>query len=99
MANDLDTSDERDDASQWLQDLSSGEDEFESLRRKSARASTVYEEMEVADDEDTPAAANSGLLLGRFTPGQGLILAFLVLLNVIAGIIFLLVITGTLNFQ
>ena len=98
MANELDTPEERDDASQWLQDLSSGEDEFESLRRKSARASNVYEEMEVADDDDTPAAANSGLLLGRFTPVQGFILAFLVLLNVIAAIIFLLVITGTLNF-
>jgi hypothetical protein len=97
MADDLDTSTDRDDASQWLQDLSSGEDEFESLRRKSARASTVYEDMEVADEEDTPAAG-SGLLLGRFTPVQGFILAFLVLLNVIAGIIFLLVVTGTLNF-
>lgn len=98
MANDLDTPDERDDASQWLQDLSSGEDEFESLRRKSARASTVYEEMEVADDDDSPAAGGSGLLLGRFTPIQGFVLAILVLLNVIAGIIFLLVVTGSLDF-
>jgi hypothetical protein len=98
MADDFDTPAERDDASQWLQDMSSGEDEFEGLRRKSARASTVYEDMEVADDEEAPAAANSGLLLGRFTPAQGLILAFLILLNVIAGIIFLLVITGSLDF-
>jgi hypothetical protein len=96
MADDFDTSPEQDDASEWLQDMS-GEDEFESLRRKSARASTVYEEMEVADDDEVAPTSSSGGLLGRFTPVQGLILAFLLLLNVIAFFIFIFVVTGRLD--
>lgn len=95
MADEFDTSPEEENASQWLQDMS-GEDEFDSLRRKSARASTVYEDMEVADDDPGTAGsgASSGGLLGRFSPVQGLVLAVLLLFNLIAIFVLILVFTG-----
>ena len=95
MADEFDTSPEEENASQWLQDMS-GEDEFDSLRRKSARASTVYEDMEVADDDPGTAGSStsSGGLLGRFSPVQGLVLAVLLLINLIAIFVLILVFTG-----
>jgi hypothetical protein len=75
-------------AQQWLEELSA-DDEFESLRQKSARASTIYEDMAAVE---APAAA-AGRPRGRFTPLQRVILALLVFLNVIALGVALLIIT------
>ncbi len=90
----------------WVQDLEFGSesglgadsgdyDEFEELRQRSARAGTVYEEMEV--DEEAADSRASRFSLNQFTPGQRLLLALLVLLNVIVGGIAILAFIGVLG--
>jgi hypothetical protein len=66
------------------------DEEFEGLRRKSARASSIYEDM---DEGVVVAPAGRG----RFSPTQRLILALLVLLNVLACGFALLVLTDRLS--
>ncbi len=89
----------------WVQDLEfgsdsglgegTGDDEFEALRQRSARAGAVYEEMEL--DEEAAGAKPGRFSLNQFTPGQRLILALLVLLNVIVGGIAILAFAGVLG--
>ncbi len=92
----------------WVQDLDLGSesgaadapgageefDEFEELRQRSARAGTAYEEVDFADDASSQGSAFS---LNQFTPGQRMILAILVLLNVIVGGIAILALTGIIG--
>ena len=59
------------------------DEELESLREKSVRASTVYDELEA--EERSRAGAMSSVR--SFTPRQRVILAFLLLLDVIALVI------------
>lgn len=65
-----------------------GDDDFDQLRRKSARTGAAYDEMTLDDDGD-----GGGISLSQVSPPQRLILAILLLLNVIvitAGVLLLL---------
>jgi hypothetical protein len=55
------------------------EDEFENLRKKSTRSSTIYEEM----DTGGQATGLRGFVAG-LTPGQRLLLSFLLFVNILA---------------
>lgn len=90
----------------WVQDLELGSesgltssdpgdfDEFEELRQRSARAGTVYEEVSFSEEG---GAKGSAFSLNQFTPGQRLVLALLVLLNVIVGGIAVLALAGVIG--
>jgi hypothetical protein len=56
------------------------DEELENLREKSARTSTIYDELEVEGEE----SSGSGISLSDLTPQQRFIVAFLLFLNVIA---------------
>ena len=73
------------------------EDEFDHLRRKETRGESLDDDLD-GDDAffSDESSSGSGFAWGSFTPGQRLILALLVLLNIIMGIVGLLVITGKL---
>lgn len=61
-------------------------DEFDQLRRSSARSETMLNEL---DDENRPTAGGSSFSLSNFTAGQRLVLALLVVLDIIViGILF-----------
>jgi hypothetical protein len=70
------------------------EDELESLRKKSTRSSTIYEEMDAGGNQ---APGLQGFMAG-LTPGQRLLLSFLFFINVLALGVACLVITGILTF-
>ncbi|MCB9009520.1 MAG: hypothetical protein H6656_19515 [Ardenticatenaceae bacterium] len=74
------------------------DDEFEHLRRKSARGGSLDDDL---DSEDAlfseESSGGSGFAWRNFTPGQRLTLALLVLLNIVMGTIGLLVVTGNLG--
>ncbi|WP_420627305.1 hypothetical protein [Candidatus Leptofilum sp.] len=74
------------------------DDEFEQLRRKSARGESLDDDL-ASDDEffSEESSGGSGFAWRNFTPGQRLILALLVFLNIVMGVIGLLVITGNLG--
>lgn len=75
------------------------DDEFEQLRRKSTRGGSLDDDLdndETLFSEET-SRSSGGFAWGSFTPGQRLILALLVLLNIIIGAIGLMVITGNLG--
>jgi hypothetical protein len=55
------------------------EDEFENLRKKSTRSSTIYEEM----DTGGQATGLRGFVAG-LRPGQRLLLSFLLFVNILA---------------
>jgi len=69
-------------------------DEFEELRQRSVRASTAYEDMSLEEEGSSKGGA---LSLNQFTPGQRLVLAILVLLNVIVGGVALLALMGVIG--
>lgn len=69
------------------------EDEFDRLRRKSARSETMYDDLTMEEEPLAPSDA-SGFSLSNFTPAQRLILAVLVLLDILAIGFALMVITG-----
>lgn len=69
------------------------DDELDSLREKSTRASSVYDDLE-GDEEST---SSSGGFLGQYTAGQRLILAVLLLLDIVALACVILVWTGTIS--
>jgi hypothetical protein len=68
--------DDLDDFGEREVDFSDREDDFDQLRRKSARTGAAYDEMALEDD-------NGNISLSHLTPPQRLILAILLLLNVI----------------
>lgn len=74
------------------------DDEFEQLRRKTARGESLDDDLD-SDDAFFSEESNSGsgFAWRNFTPGQRLTLALLVLLNIIIGTIGLLVVTGNLG--
>ena len=76
------------------------DDEFDQLRRKSARGESLDDDL--ADDaffseEASTSSGGSGFAWRNFTPGQRLTLALLVLLNIVMGAIGLMVMTGNLG--
>lgn len=74
------------------------DDEFDQLRRKSARGESLDDDL-ASDDEFFSEESNGGSRFAwrNFTPGQRLILALLVFLNIVMGVIGLLVVTGNLG--
>lgn len=58
------------------------DDEFEQLRQKSARSGSMYDEME--SESDDSAGSSSSFAWSSFSSGQRLILAFLVVLDILA---------------
>ncbi|MBX3059635.1 MAG: hypothetical protein KF770_24550 [Anaerolineae bacterium] len=61
-------------------------DEFDQLRRSSARSETMFNELE---DGRPASSGGSGFSLSNFTAGQRLVLALLVVLDIIViGILF-----------
>jgi hypothetical protein len=73
------------------------EDEFDQLRRKSTRGESLDDDLDEDDAFFSDESSSSGFSWSNFTPGQRLILAMLVLLNIIIGIVGLLVVTGNLG--
>lgn len=63
------------------------DDDFDQLREKSMRGSALYDDVDGVDESE-------GGFLSRFTAGQRLILALLVLANVIVITLLLLSIAG-----
>ena len=79
--------------------MSDMEDEFDQLRRKTARGESLDDDL-ASDDaffSEESSSSGSGFAWSNFTPGQRLILALLVLLNIIMGTVGLLVVTGRLG--
>lgn len=75
---------------------SDAEEEFdlESLRASSARAGTLFDE-ELDDIDITAISAPSGRFsLSSFTPGQRLVLAILLLVDIVAIAVGILVVVG-----
>ena len=69
------------------------DDELDSLREKSTRASSVYDDLE-GDEETT---SEGGGFLSQFTGGQRLIVALLLLIDIVAFACVILVWTGTVS--
>jgi hypothetical protein len=67
------------------------EDDFDQLRRKSARASATYDDIETDVDDE-----GEGISLSHLSPSQRLVLAVLLLLNVIVITVGILLFTGVL---
>lgn len=67
------------------------DEDLDSLREKSARASTVYDDLEGEEPE------SSGGFLSSYSPGQRLILALLLLLDVVAVACIVLMFTGIIT--
>ena len=74
------------------------DDEFDQLRRKTARGESLDDDLD-SDDAffSEESSSGSGFAWRNFTPGQRLTLALLVLLNIVMGTIGLLVVTGNLG--
>ena len=90
---DFQDDDFEDEVPDWMQatDEDQEEDEFDQLRRKSARSGSTYSDMVPEEDGETNTTSSS-FSLSSFTPGQRLILAVLVLLNIVmasVGLLFL----------
>ncbi|MCB8985334.1 MAG: hypothetical protein H6659_16000 [Ardenticatenaceae bacterium] len=73
---------------------SSSEDEFDQLRRKSARTGSMQDEMETSGAVETSPQSSGAFSWSSFTPGQRLVLALLVVLDIIAVAFGLMVLTG-----
>ena len=74
------------------------DDEFDQLRRKTARGESLDDDLD--SDEaffSEERSGGSGFAWRNFTPGQRLTLALLILLNIVIGAIGLLVVTGNLG--
>lgn len=69
------------------------EDDFETLREKSTRTSTVYDDLEA--EESGGGAAG---VIRQYSPAQRLILAFLLFIDVIAFAFAVLILTGFISF-
>lgn len=110
MTNDFDrfTDDTFDETPDWLldDDLATAEpveafeggndDEFDQLRRKSARTGSMQDEMETSGAPEAAARTESSFSWSSFTPGQRLVLALLVVLDIIAIAFGVMVVTGVI---
>jgi hypothetical protein len=67
------------------------DEDLDSLREKSARASTVYDDLEGEEPESSDG------FFSRYTPVQWLILALLLFLDVVALAFVILVVTGNFS--
>ncbi|MBK8985415.1 MAG: hypothetical protein IPM39_04930 [Chloroflexi bacterium] len=70
-----------------------GDDEFDQLRRKSTRTGSMQDEMEAAE-RTTATSSGGSFAWSKFTPGQRLVLALLILLNIIAVAFGVMVVAG-----
>jgi hypothetical protein len=83
-----------------IPDTAVGEDfDLDSLRASSARAGSTFDDsMEEMDDMDMDLVSDTGsasaFSLARFTPGQRLVLALLLLFDIVAIAVGILVLTG-----
>lgn len=64
-------------------------DEFDQLRRRNVRTGSAFDDLEAEDSGrqtavTSPSATSSSFALGNFSPGQRLVLALLVLLDILA---------------
>jgi len=66
------------------------DDDFDTLREKSTRTSSVYDDLEA---EESGGGGVAGTL-GQYSPAQRLILAFLLFLDIVAFAFALLILTG-----
>ncbi len=73
--------------------IEGGDDEFDQLRRKSARTGSMQDDMEAAEPA-AEATTNKAFAWSSFTPGQRLVLALLVVLDIIAIAFGVMVLTG-----
>ncbi|HRQ41942.1 MAG TPA: hypothetical protein PLD25_28800 [Chloroflexota bacterium] len=73
-------------------DVGESSDEFEQLRRSSARSETMFNELD--DESRSTSDGSSGFSLSNFTGGQRLVLALLVVLDIVVIGIFLVVLWG-----
>lgn len=83
------------DLSSDMSDTYGEPDQFDQLRETSARSETLYND--INDDAINESGGGSGFSLSSFTPGQQLILAVLVVLNVLMIGFGLLVIAGAIG--
>ncbi|MCZ7667654.1 MAG: hypothetical protein M5U34_10765 [Chloroflexi bacterium] len=65
-----------------VQAVVSDEDEFEQLRRKSARTGSMYDDMD--GEADIQASSSSSFSWSSFSSGQRLVLALLIVLDILA---------------
>lgn len=76
-------------------DAAESSDEFDQLRRSSARSETMFNDL---NDENRPSASSSsGFSMSNFTAGQRLVLALLVLLDIVVIGICLVVLWGIIS--
>lgn len=80
-----------DDTPDWLlededeapaSDVQGGDDEFEQLRQKTARSGSMYDEMET--ESNGQSGSSSSFAWSNFSSGQRLVLAFLIVLDILA---------------
>ena len=65
-------------------DADSFDDEFDQLRRKSARTGSTYDDMDMSADDEFGSDSGSGFSLSNFTTSQKLILLALLMLDIVA---------------
>lgn len=70
------------------------EDEFDQLRRKSARSGDLDEEMATEVEPTENRRSGGAFAWSNFTPGQRLVLALLIILNIIAIVFLVLLFAG-----
>ncbi len=78
--------------------LDDSPDEFDQLRRSSARSETMFNELtEDGIRTSSSSSRSSGFSMSNFTPGQRVILAALVVLNLLVISIGLMVVLGVIG--
>jgi hypothetical protein len=74
--------------------LDDSPDEFDQLRRSSARSETMFNDL--ATEETSTKSSGSSFSLSNFSPGQRLVLAILVVLDILVVGVALLVVLGAI---
>ncbi len=76
-------------------DTAESSDEFDQLRRSTARSETMFNDLN--DESQAGASSGSGFSMSNFTGGQRLVLALLVVLDIIVIGIGLVVLWGIIS--
>jgi len=76
-------------------EVSDTSDEFDQLRRSSARSETMFNDLDEEQPEES--GGGSGFSMSNFSPGQRLVLALLVVLDIIVIGICLVVVWGIVS--